>query len=98
MATKTKYIGTYHAYGYEVLHHTDHGYEQDYQAGNCRWDSTQVLTPDGSNGVLDLATIREHCESTGKEIAAEHGGEWAGCQYDTDSENSVLEVLERDIL
>ena len=87
-----RYFGAFHQYGYTIWHYDEKGQlVQDYQAGNCRYDSGQTLPP--GPDTVDLATMEEYCEQTGKEICAEHGGEWTGTQHDTDTEAEIAAVV-----
>ncbi len=90
-----KVFGTFTKYGYSIWSRSRFG-DPLYQGGNCQYDSAQVLTLDGSVGVLDLATIEQHCESTGREIAGEQRATWIGCQHDTDEETEIDLVLQGD--
>jgi len=88
-----KYFGTFTAYGYEICrrYKTKKGgcvTEAVYFAGNCQFDSTQSL-PKGAPGTLDIATIEQCCDDTGKSMAAEAGGEWTGCPHDPDAEADI---------
>lgn len=74
-----KLYGEFNENGYEIFDSEDIGGMPIYQAGNCQHDSSQSL-PAGSCGTLDIATIEEYCNTTGAELAKEHGAEWGGCQ------------------
>lgn len=77
------FFGEFNRNGYSI-----YCKEEDlvYSAGNCKYDSAQYLRS-GVEGTLDIVTIEEYCESTGKEITKEHGGIWTGCrQIDDDEE------------
>jgi hypothetical protein len=84
---QTRFFGTYTAYGYTIWRTIDGRAEPCYQAGNCRFDSTQTF-PKGTGGTIDLETIRELCESTGAEMAQGNGAGWSGSEYDEDMERS----------
>jgi hypothetical protein len=87
------YFGTFTAYGYEICRRfkTKQGgvmTEAVYFAGNCQTDSTQFF-PKNAPGTLDIATIEQYCEDTGKRMAEESGGVWRGCSHDPDAEADV---------
>lgn len=74
---KRKYFGSFNRNGYEI-NYPGNTSDPIYQASNCKYDSGQYLPPD-ADGSLDIATIEEFCDSTGKQIAEDNGGEWIGC-------------------
>lgn len=86
MAKEKHYFGEFNRNGYLIwLCGVRITGDPVYQAGNCEYDSSQYL-PIGAEGTIDLATIEEYCDSTGKEIAKENGGLWTGCTQVEDYE------------
>ena len=79
MLQKENYFGEFNGSGYCIYtKDVKYGYMLDvYRAGNCKFDSAQTLPP-YAEGALDIATIEDYCNQTGKEIAAEKGGNWCG--------------------
>jgi len=73
-----EYYGEFNNNGYEIWLNGENG-DAVYRAGNCKFDSAQWLPPNAP-GTIDIATIEEFCESTGKEIAKENGGAWMGAK------------------
>lgn len=72
-----RYYGEFNENGYEIFL-VGNMEGAIYQAGNCKYDSYQWL-PVGGKGVIDIITIEDYCNSTGREIAKENGGVWTGC-------------------
>jgi hypothetical protein len=85
-------FGTYHRYGYDIyLDGADtNGDGPIYTGGNSPWESTAVVP--AAEGV-PLALIRGHCASTGKEIAAEYGETWHGCERDRETEETYAVIV-----
>ena len=84
MAKQKHFFGEFNRNGYTI--YSDDKYEDAvYQAGNCEGDSAQYL-PVGADGTIDLATIEEYCNSTGKAMAEESDGIWDGCGQIDDEE------------
>lgn len=86
------YFGEFTAYGYDIVRRCDTAtgqmIESVYRAGNCAQDSTQTF-PAGEAGTLDLVTIADWCERTGKGMAAEDGAKWTGAEHDTEAEQDI---------
>lgn len=59
----------YNWYGYTV----EVDGEEVYRAGNCPWESTQVIDP-LSHKVVPLETIKRYCEQTAGDIAEDENG------------------------
>lgn len=72
------FFGEFNQNGYSIYERDMPNIDAIYQAGNCKYDSTQNL-PVGSEGTIDIITIKEHCDYTGKGWAEEHNGIWDGC-------------------
>jgi len=87
-----KYFGEYNQNGYSIFS-DDREADAVYQAGNCQSDSAQYL-PIGALGTIDLFTIAEFCEYTGKAIAAENNDEWLGCSRIDDDEPADYDLEE----
>jgi hypothetical protein len=71
------FFGEFNRSGYSIYQKDAPQLDAIYQAGNCKYDSSQCL-PIGSSGSLDIATIEEFCNSTGKALADERSGVWDG--------------------
>jgi hypothetical protein len=74
---KKVYYGEYNENGY-TIDFVGNQSDPVYQAGNCKYDSAQYLPPNAA-GTLDIITIQQFCESTGKDLAKENKGRWQGC-------------------
>ncbi len=77
------YFGYYNELGYWISQpHNGHPLEI-YRAGNHPYDSgVGQSLPVGHGQALPLETIRQHCESTGQDMAEENGVEWGGAEYE----------------
>jgi len=75
--------GEYSGNGYAVWI----GRRMVYAAGNHVLDSTQPAT--SKKDCLQLKTIRQFCQRTAKEIAAENGGRFVGVERMTEAENCL---------
>jgi hypothetical protein len=78
-----KLIGYYHEHGYNIWTMNAQGdlLEQVCEAGNCRCDSTAMVSIEQGES---LATLRRYCEQTGQEMAKEMGLSWGGCEREDD--------------
>lgn len=74
---KSIYIGRYNSWGYAVFNMS--AGDCVYTAGNSPYDSQVYTTPEFG---LSLATMREFCEQTTREIAKENGGNFDGVELD----------------
>lgn len=90
------FFGVFTAYGYEIMRQCDtitgQMIESVYHAGNCACDSSQTF-PAGALGTLDIATIEQNCEQTGKEMATDDGATWTGAKHDTNAEQDIAECF-----
>jgi len=73
-----KITGYYNEFGYQIESDNLHDCII-YRAGNHALDSQQDGT--GTNQQLDLDTIKNFCEQTGKEMAQERNAEFVGVEY-----------------
>lgn len=75
-------IGFYHPHGYNIwLAKYGKLIEQVYEAGNS--PSCSVTLVPVERGV-PVKTLKRYCEQTGREIAAEMGLAWTGCDEEDD--------------
>lgn len=72
-------IGRYNVFGYAV--YDMDGGNQIYSAGNSQLDSQIWIDIDDAHA-LPLATIREFCEQTTREIAENAGAKYGGIEHD----------------
>lgn len=82
--SKIKLIGFYHEHGYNIHEVSDGKKLSDepvYQAGNSPYDSSMMVPVERGES---LDTLKKWCEQTGKEMAAEQGVEWGGCERESD--------------
>lgn len=78
-----KLVGEYTNFGYKIL--TSNG-DEIYSAGNSPHDSQ--VTVSKKKG-LSLKTIKDYCNQTGKELAAERGTTYGGCSFDQDGDEEL---------
>lgn len=77
-------VGFYSRKGYNCWRQEDGQLTEClYEAGNSPYDSTTIVPMDRG---LTIQTMRDYCETTGKEIAEEQGLEWIGCSEEDDGE------------
>ena len=79
----TSLIGFFSETGYNIWKQVDGkltGGEPLYEAGNSRYDSSNIVDPARGE---DLITLNRYCEQTGREMAEEMGLTWGGCTQES---------------
>ena len=82
-----RYIGTYNELGYKI--YLDVNGEPIYTAGNSPYESQVWLGI--SDEALPVETIKDHCETTIKDMLAE--GDTYGLQYDEDGYKDYVDFV-----
>lgn len=80
-------VGFYHEHGYNI-HLQREGKLIDllYEAGNSPYESVGTVPVERGE---DLETLKGYCDQTGREMAAERGLPWAGCQREEDPDDGA---------
>lgn len=76
-----KTIGYYSEYEYTV----EIDGKEVYRAGNSPFDSQVYVRDLGNYAVVPLATMKEYCDQTTRELAKENKASFVGIEYNEDS-------------
>lgn len=81
-------IGFYHSHGYNIwLANNGRLVDQVYEAGNSPACSVTLVPVECG---VSVETLKRYCEQTGREMAAEMGLTWIGCDEEVDPYDGLI--------